>query len=522
MTRFNKTTQQPQAQPVIATKAQTPTLATGNNAPGYERTTQAELLLLGVSNFYGQDTFYETGAQRDERYIQLIQATVKQDHLWVTRFLRWLRHDANMRTASLVGAVEATREMIKRKIPGGRTIINHVLVRADEPGEMLAYWLNNYGRKIPQPIKRGLADAASRLYTEPNTIKYDTKDTPVRFGDVLELCHPAPKFLYQKHLFRYLINRRHRQTAVPDELTMLVSNAALQLQAQMTPQLLLNESRLRLAGMTWESAKSLAGSRIDDKLFWQAMIPNMGYMALLRNLRNFDQAGIDDVAATLVTKKLTDPDEVAKSRQLPMRFLSAYRNVVSDRWKFPLSQALQLSLGNIPALPGNTLILIDSSGSMTTRMSDKSGLNYQAAATIFGLALAQAARNGGQQATVVSFSDLTRVFPPVPGETLLQSVDRWAKGGFFFGGGTETERAVNQFQIGHDRLVILTDEQYSGHRNPLVGVSPNKPVITFNLAGYRAAQVASGPNRVTIGGLSDQAFTLLPVLEGVGRQQWPF
>ena len=59
---------------------------------------------------------------------------------------------------------------------------------------------------------------------------------------------------------------------------------------------------LRLAGMTWEDALSLAGNRVPKKDLWEALIPTMGYMALLRNLRNFSEAGIDMVAAALVSE----------------------------------------------------------------------------------------------------------------------------------------------------------------------------------------------------------------------------
>ena len=55
---------------------------------------------------------------------------------------------------------------------------------------------------------------------------------------------------------------------------------------------------LAAAGMTWEDVLSLAGSTVDKAALWTALIPSMGYMALLRNLRNFDEAGVpDEVAA---------------------------------------------------------------------------------------------------------------------------------------------------------------------------------------------------------------------------------
>ena len=48
--------------------------------------------------------------------------------------------------------------------------------------------------------------------------------------------------------------------------------------------------RLSAAGMTWESLAGWLQGPLDAAA-WQAVIPSMGYMALLRNLRNFDDAG---------------------------------------------------------------------------------------------------------------------------------------------------------------------------------------------------------------------------------------
>ena len=38
---------------------------------------------------------------------------------------------------------------------------------------MLGYWLSTHGRNVPMPVKRGVADAARRLYTERAALRYD-------------------------------------------------------------------------------------------------------------------------------------------------------------------------------------------------------------------------------------------------------------------------------------------------------------------------------------------------------------
>ena len=54
------------------------------------------------------------------------------------------------------------------------------------------YWAARYGRAIPQPIKRGIADAVARLYTERAAVTYDATSRSWRMGDVLELTHARP------------------------------------------------------------------------------------------------------------------------------------------------------------------------------------------------------------------------------------------------------------------------------------------------------------------------------------------
>jgi TROVE domain len=396
-------------------------------------------------------------------------------------------------------------------------MVDSVLQRADEPGELLAYWTSRYGKAIPKPVKRGTADAVRRLYTERNLLKYDTDSHGFRFGDVLDLTHPAPGAPWQGDLFRYALDRRHgRGNEVPIELAMLTANALLRKLAEAEPEVLLNAEQLREAGMTWEDALSLVGAKVDKARLWEALIPSMGYMALLRNLRNFDQAGVSDTVAAQVAARLADPEQVARSRQFPFRFLAAYRNAPSLRWGHALDQALTHSLANVPELAGRTLVLVDRSGSMFHAMSAKSELTYADSAAIFGTALA--VRNHGR-VTLVQYGNASAEVSVGRGESLLKVLDRFQNLG-----GTETARAVRQHYVNHDRVVIVTDEQaWAGYGRPGDHVPQQVPLYTFNLVGYRHGHEGGGPNRVTIGGgLTDHAFRLIPLLEAGKSGPWPW
>jgi hypothetical protein len=509
--------------PVTTTKR----AATHEGGAGRIRDAKSELFLLAVTNMVGEDTFYESADDRDSRFVELVHTVAVRDANWLGRFIPWLRTEANLRTASVVAAAEAVKARLAADVAGeNRGLIDAACRRPDEPGELLAYWTSRYGRAVPKPVKRGLADAVARLYTERALLKYDTDAKGYRFADVIDLVHPAPAAdkPWQGELFAHALDRRHhREHPIPERLTVLRARAALArlpveerrgvLPASDGPQ------RLHAAGMTWEALAGWLQGPLDATA-WEAIIPSMGYMALLRNLRNFDQAGVGDAVAATVAAKLADPAEVAAARQLPFRFLSAYRAAPSLRWSWALEQALGHALGRLPKLEGSTLILVDTSGSMNAAFSRDGTLKRWDAAALFGIGLAARA----QRADLVSFSDGTKPFNLKRGESMLAALTRWKEGGWFLNGGTNTAACLRAGYARHDRVVIVTDEQAG--RDPVgvtASVPAQVPVYTWNLAGYRVGHAPSGSaNRHTFGGLNDQAFAMIPLLEAGRSDTWPF
>ncbi|MCW6007190.1 TROVE domain-containing protein [Micromonospora sp. CPCC 205371] len=557
MSKFNRGTVRAAtgASPIVSEP--TPSGTTHEGAPGYAREAKSELFLLAVTNMVGERTFYETADARDTRYEHLVRQLAVADPVWTAGFLAWLRGEANMRSAAIVGAAEFVHarltaggdqqpprrdhtvegtDSLSYSLASNRRVIESVLQRADEPGELLAYWVSRHGRAIPKPVKRGIADAVQRLYTERALLKYDTASHGFRFGDVLDLVHPSPAAdkPWQGPLFSHALNRRHNRpwTPDPEALPMIAFNATLrELGVEDPERHLLDPEKLQRAGMTWEDVLSLAGAKVAKAKLWEALIPSMGYMALLRNLRNFDDAGVSDQVAQTVAAKLADPAEVARSRQLPMRFLSAHRAARSLRWAYPLEQALGHCLAHIPALHGRTLVLVDTPTSMTPVSSKDATLMRWDAAVIFGVALA--ARCAA--ADVVSFSSTarmwgdphgahTKVFPVQAGESLLRAVERWKSGGWFLGGGTATAAALRKHFAGHDRVVVVTDEQAGVDPTEVTASVPAQvPMYTWNLAGYERGHAPSGSrNRHTFGGLTDQAFRMIPLIEAGRDATWPW
>ncbi|WP_030340046.1 TROVE domain-containing protein [Streptomyces sp. NRRL S-1022] len=503
-----------------------PDVRTYEGGPAFVREPREELFLLAVGNFVSQPTFYESAGDRDDRYTRLVGELAVQDPVWTAGLLRWLRAEGNMRTASLVGAAAYVRARLRAGTsagPSNRSVIDSVLQRADEPGELLAHWISAYGRKVPQPVKRGVADGVRRLYTSRSLLKYDTASRGFRFGDVLNLVHasPDPDKPWQGPLFRYALDRRHHpEQAVPpasDRLLAahreLMESAAQERRAVVTGPG--GAERLAAAGMTWEALAGWLHGPVDAAV-WEAVIPSMGPMALLRNLRNFDAAGVSDEVAARVAARLSDASEVARSRQFPFRYLAAHRHAPSQRWAAALERALGHSLANVPSLPGRTLILVDRSDSMFwDTVSERSRLTRADAAAVFGTALALRA----EQADLVEFGWNSARVPFEPGEPVLEVLQR------FRGlGGTYTAKAVRTHYRRHDRVLIVTDEQAAPYDpgGPADPVPADVPVYTWNLAGYRPAHGPTGPHRHTFGGLTDAAFRMVGLVEAGREAAWPW
>lgn len=517
MSRFNKGAVKPARTSPLTTATQ-PTGQTFNGAPGYAHDAKTELFLLAVSNMVGESTFYEGAEVRDDRYAALVARVAVTDPAWTLEFLGWLRDKAGMRSASMVGAVEAVRARLVVKEQGiNRQIISSVLLRADEPGEMLAYYMNHYGRAVPKPIKRGIADAATRLYNGKALLKYDTPSHGVRFADVLELCHPAAKAPWQADLFRYAIDRRHKRgSQVPESLRTLTYHEHMSKRVQEGDLSVLTDTqKLREAGITWEKALTLAGDRVPKKALWEALIPNMGIMALARNLRNFDEAGVSDEVARTVMDLFEQPALVRQSRMFPFRWLAAYRNAPSLRWGHSLELALQASLQLVPLLAGPTLILVDQSGSMHG-FNGKSDMTYADTACIFGAALAL--RN--PHATLVKYGTGAQEVQYSEAVPVLKLVEK-LKGNM---GGTDTHGTLHKYYNGHQRIIIVTDEQADGAGwGYRAFVAPDGvSLYNWNLAGYQHTSHPGRPNHFWLGGMSDKMFEVLGLLEAGRNGVWPW
>lgn len=569
MSKLNTKTIKSATSPLTSTVV--PGAVTHGGGKGAVSDSKTELFRLGVNLFAGgEKTYYESGKSRDDRFTKLVEKVAIEDPTWTVNFLIWLRGTANIRTASIIGAAHFVHARLANKdsvaedellssvtVDGegfkglNRYIICQVIMRADEPGEFVSYWLKTFG-KLPKPVKRGIADSVQIQYNEYTTLKYNTSSHDVRFSDVLNLTHAKPlvskkilpdgesSFAYEYNmgdLFKYIIDKRYDNTPssdgeslmLPTGLPMISANTVLRRDASKDASVLLDSAKVKAAGMTWEDVLSLGGANLDKAKLWESVIPSMGIMALIRNLRNFEEANISKASRDAVIARLTDPKVIARSRQFPFRFLSAFQNTNSLQYHAALETALEYSCKNIPVFDDGTLVLIDTSGSMSATISNKSKMTRAGAAALFAAAVH--AKSAGN-VDVVMFGSSSKVLPIKTGTSVLSIVKEVERRNDEVGSGTETYAALTKhFDFKkHKRVFIFSDLQsfggstYYHHYGNVADFNFGTAfVYAFDLAGYQATDMATGKDRkFQLGGLTDSTFKLIPMLEQLGDGVWPW
>lgn len=500
----------------IATRGAT--IRTHEGGRAYQPDLHSELFLMAATYMAGENTFYESAEARERRFVDLVHRVVAIDPGFVARLAPYLRSELKIRSASVVLAAEYVAAGGER----GRPVVDSVLQRPDEPAEMIGYWHSRYGRRLPMAVKRGVADAAVRLYTERSALRYDGLGRGVRMADVIELTHPKPRDATQSALFAWLLDRRHHNDAVanPEVLPMLAAADELAAVGVDERRAVLDSRgprRLAKAGTSWERLSGWLPGGMDAEA-WESVIPTMGVMALIRNLRNFDEQGVSPAAVETVLARITDADEVAKARLFPYQVWAAYKHAPSDNWKRALGTTLDLTMQNIPALD-RSLVAIDMSGSMQGPVSNRSTISRVEVAAV--MAAVTAARSAN--ADVVIFGYTNRAVKLRTGASVLSSVRHLVamigSVGHSTNGHTAIKAHYNPHK--HHRVVLFTDDQM--HDAGSVDISHVPLVYTVDLAGYRPRSMPSGgKGRYILAGFSDATFRLLPTLEAGRNADWPF
>lgn len=467
--------------------------------------TPAEELYSAVVTTGLSNITYEKGNDRLERIQSLIQ---KNDPEFVAKLAVYARKEMHLRSIPLVLATELAKEtsgtdLVSRTVDG-------VIQRADEITELLAYYQLANERtetkklnRLSKQIQKGLVKSFNK-FDEYQFAKYNRKGE-VTFKDALFLVHPKAKDENQQTIFNKIVY---------DILD--------------TPYTW--EVELSVLGQTKFSDE--AEKKIAFKNKWEELIfsNKLGYMATLRNLRNILEAGVSPEAMSKVWSYLSDERAVKNSKQLPFRFLAAYRELknvdspyLSSVWN-ALEEAVLASAQNIKGFGFNTSVVIaaDVSGSMQKSVSPRSKvLLYD-----IGLLMSMILQSQCQNIITGMFGDRW-LRTPMPKQGILQNVDalykREGEVGYSTNGYLVIEDLIKRKET-VDKVMLFTDTQmwdsngrgnsFEDNWNRYKMIAPNAKLYIFDLAGYGRQPIDIKRNDVyLIAGWSDKIFDVLNALE---------
>jgi hypothetical protein len=474
-------------------------------AVAYTLTPKLELYSAVVTSMMAGDKFYEKKDDTLNRIRKLVAEVAAVDPSFVAKLAVYAREQMHLRSVPLVLLVELDKVMKGSDKSDLRKAVVRAIQRPDEMTELLAYFgiahkLNGTKKiaGLSKALKNGIAQAFTK-FDEYQLQKYN-RDGAVKLRDVLFLSHAKPTSPEQAEMWKRLIAN---ELATPE---------------------------------TWETKLSAGG---DKTRSWSELIDGrkMGYMATLRNLRNILEANVSPEHIQKVIALLTNKEAVLKSKLFPFRFYAAAKELESVDSLYTslilsaLDTAMQHAAANIKGFNSTDRIhvSVDTSGSMSATLSDKSKMRYQDVGLVMGMLLQEVSP---MVETSIFGTTYKRV--NLTKGNILGNTHKLAQYSDMVGSSTNgylVPQDLLDRKIVVDRVAIFTDCQlYNdqpyfgwGQRGPSFDalwkqyrkeVAPNAKLYIFDLAGYGNTPVSVKGNGVhLISGWSEKVFDIIEAYE---------
>lgn len=446
----------------------------GGQAFALDKKTEFATLLL---THFCENQFYRTSEETLNRIRQLI---TELDPIFVAKSAIYARDQFNMRSVSHVVAAELAKN--SRGVDNLRRFFNAIVVRPDDMTEIASLasisTRKNGKARLPKALKEGFKQAFNK-FDSYQLAKYRMEGKGWSLVDLVNMVRPVPT------------------DTNAEALRLLV------------------EDKLRCTD-TWESKLTAAGSDKEEKnQAWKDLLTEnkLGYMALLRNLRNILQQapGCMDLLCTRIQNEVA----IQRSRVLPFRFFTAYRELQevngSSKVLKALSKACDIALTNIPNMT-DTVIVLDSSGSMTDPVA-KGKIQCVQAGALFAASLVKA-----NDSDFVMFDTEARYLNLDTSLSVLPMAEKIVS--YSKCGGTDFDCIFKTLNKAYKRIIILSDMQgWVGYHTPEQAFSTYKrkfncspSVYSIDLRGNGTSEF--NPTSIsTLSGFSEKLFDLIVMAE---------
>lgn len=389
--------------------------------PAFTRTLEEDTLSVLLTQTLS-NTFYCSQKQLAKETLDVLKAMADKDPVFLAKAIVYARTKGLMKLAPVVGLSVLGEKAGKRNDPF-RLAFPQVVRIPDDLREFVTLMkLTKHGLENKNRLAKRMTQNFLRHMSEYHAVKYGSdKSEGITLRDIVRLTHPAPKEISHKGVKGRDYDRL-RNGAQAELFGWLVKgwNEVGQEPSPTNPMIWALETLKRLPlenehdekevvslitkyKLPWEvvvpSAKKMT------KAMWQALMKDMPYMALLRNLNTMGRHGVleDKTLVKEVAKRLSDQENVKSSKQFPFRFYNAFRAYNGPQEiRDALTDALEASFVNVPEIKGTVCISNDISSSMSSATSDKGDATLCEIAALFAAALFKK----GDDVVLVPFDDV--------------------------------------------------------------------------------------------------------------------
>lgn len=373
--------------------------------PAFSRSIEEDTLAVLTTQTLS-NTFYVGQKELAKETVDVLRAMSAKDPEFLAKALVYARNKGLMKLAPTVGLAVLSENKTDQGKAAFSKAFRHVIRIPDDLREFVELIRTGSfgGKKALMGVRKIVVQNWLRHMSEYHGLKYGSGNSEgITLRDVLRLTHPLPKVLdrnkdakglsydrlrngAQAELFGWLVKGWEGVGEKPSPTNALVWAFEKVKRSEDEKEIV---SLIKKYKLPWEVV--VPAVKKMTTAIWTALLDGMPYMALLRNLNTMERHEVlkDKAIVKDIAKRLSDPEAVAKCKQLPFRFFNAHKAYNGPQEiRDAIHDALEASFINMPEIKGlKTVVSNDISGSMDGAASDKGTARYCDVAGIFAAAL---------------------------------------------------------------------------------------------------------------------------------------
>lgn len=280
-------------------------------------------------------------------------------------------------------------------------------------------------------------------------------------------------------------------------------------------------------------------SKEDAKKVWAKQASTGAWHMLRMNLNNFQKYGVfdDPTMVNLVAAKLSNKEEILRSRVFPYQIMNTYMNArdIPHKVRESLQDAMEIAIDNVPEIEGQVYVLVDVSFSMSSSVTNGIVPSVVRCVDVAGL-FASAILRRNRSAEVIPFAGDVKSVALNGRDTVLTNAKKLSD---LLGGGTDCSKPLKMLNdrgaIGSTVIYVSDNESWmdsqatwnSGNNktgtqnewNKFKGRNPNAKLICIDITPRTNSQVQERKDILQVGGFSDNVFDVISSFL-TGKKNW--